>query len=88
MCDGQARGVCRLCPQGPTHVHAIAEGRVGSVLEAALVADVIQDSGRHRWGVHSICGGSVIQAHTPAAAAQMGQEGGVTTTCPRGKGAA
>lgn len=77
-------------PTGPhTHVHAVAKGRVGSVLEATLVADVVEDARRHRGEVDDILGGSVVQAHTPATAAEMEHQDGVRShLCPGARAAA
>ena len=60
-------GVCTLlrAAPDPTHVHVIAEGRVGPVLEAALVAHIVEDARRYGRG-----GGGDAQgcAGEPAAA--------------------
>lgn len=63
------------CPHRPhTHVHVIAEGRVGPILEATLVAHVIEDARWYRREVDDILGGRVIQAEAPPTAAEMRQE--------------
>lgn len=74
-------GACDGCaptgpvPAGATHVHAVTEGGVGPVLQATLVAHIVQDSGRHGREVDDVLGGSVIQAHAPAAAADGTERG-------------
>lgn len=72
-------GVCTLlrAVPDPTHVHVIAEGRVGPVLEAALVAHIVEDARRYGREVDDILGGRVIQAQAPPTAAEMGQKRGV-----------
>ena len=56
-----------------THVHVLTEGRIGPILEAALVAHVVEDPGWHRGEVDDILGGSIVQAQAPPPAAEMGQ---------------
>lgn len=77
------------CPRS-THVHVIAEGRVGPVLEAALVAHIVEDARRYGREVDDILAGRVIQAQAPPTAAEMGQKCGVRGCLSSGalKGAA
>lgn len=55
-------GVCKLLRAAPrsTHVHVIAEGRVGPVLEAALVGHIVEDARRYGREVDDILAGRVI----------------------------
>ena len=48
------------CPPRSTHVHVIAEGRVGPVLEAALVGHIVEDARRYGREVDDILAGRVI----------------------------
>lgn len=57
-----------LPTRDPTHVHVIAEGGVGAVLQPALVAHIVQDARGHQGKVQHLLGWGVIQAQAPAPA--------------------
>lgn len=57
-----------LPTRDPTHVHVIAEGGVGAILQPALVAHIVQDARGHQGKVQHLLGWGVIQAQAPAPA--------------------
>lgn len=57
-----------LPTRDPTHIHVIAEGGVGAVLQPALVAHIVQDARGHQGKVQHLLGWGVIQAQPPAPA--------------------
>lgn len=56
------------------YIHVVAEGGVGSVLQPALVANIIEDTRRHQGVVQHLPGRGVIQAEPPAPAEREGSQ--------------
>lgn len=56
------------------YIHVVAEGGIGTVLQPALVAHVVEDTRGHQGVVQHLLGRGVIQAQPPAPAEKQRSE--------------
>lgn len=60
--------------RGLAYIHVITEGGVGTILQPALVAHIVEDARGHQGVVQHLLGRGIIQAQPPAPAEREGSQ--------------